>query len=199
MSTAAPAPCGQCGKPAIVQAGDVSLCVDCYYRLVVAQTLQLRNAAIGSNAAAQQVDFVSGLRNFTPRMQVPDLPPAPFTLNNIHVDRSTVGAINTGEVAKIDVSITLLQQAGNKDISEALRSLTQAIIDASEMPEDSKSQALDQVGYLSEQAAAAAKDRKPGMIRAALSAITQTATTVSAVATAWNAAEPILKAHFFGF
>jgi len=132
-------------------------------------------------------------------MQVPDLPPAPFTLNNIHVDRSTVGAINTGEVAKIDVSITLLQQAGNKDISEALRSLTQAIIDASEMPEDSKSQALDQVGYLSEQAAAAAKDRKPGMIRAALSAITQTATTVSAVATAWNAAEPILKAHFFGF
>ncbi len=199
MSTAAPAPCGQCGKPAIVQAAGVSLCVDCYYRLVVTQTLQLRNAAIGSNAAAQQMDFVSDLRNFTPRMQVPDLPPAPFTLNNIHVDRSTVGAINTGEVAKIDVSITLLQQAGNKDISEALRSLTQATIDASEMPEDSKSQALDQVGYLSEQAAAAAKDRKPGMIRAALSAITQTATTVSAVATAWNAAEPILKAHFFGF
>jgi len=45
--------------------------------------------------------------------------------------------------------------------------------------------------------AIAAKDRKPGMIRAALSAITQTATTVSAVATAWSAAEPILKAHFF--
>jgi hypothetical protein len=197
--SSAPAPCDQCGKPAIGQAGGVSLCVDCYYRLAVAQTLQLRNAAIGSNAAAQQLDFVTGLRNFTPRMQVPDLPPVPFTLNNIHVDRSTVGAINTGEIAKIDVSITVLQQAGNRDVSDALKALAQAVIDASDMPGDSKSQTLDQVGYLSEQATAAAKDRKPGMIRAALSAITQTATTVSAVATAWSAAEPILKAHFFGF
>jgi hypothetical protein len=129
-------------------------------------------------------------------MQVPDLPPVPFTLNNIRVERSTVGAINTGEVAKIDVSITVLQQAGNKDISEALKSLTQAIIDASDMPKDSKSQTLDQVAYLSEQATAASKDRKPGMIRAAFSAITQTATTVSAVATAWSVAEPILRAYF---
>ena len=181
------------GKPAVAEGGGVSLCVDCYYRLAVAQTLQLRNAAIGSNAAAQQMDFVTGLRNFTPSMQVPDLPPAPFTLNNIHIDRSTVGAINTGEVAKIDVSITVLQQAGNKEVSEALKALTQAIIDASDTTEDSKSQTLDQVGYLSEQATAAAKDRKPGVIRATLSAITQTATTVSAVATAWSAAEPILR------
>lgn len=192
------ASCGQCGKPAVATAGSVSLCVDCYYRLAVAQTLQLRNAAIGSNAAAQEMDFATGLRNLTPRMQVPDLPPAPFTLNNIHVDRSTVGAINTGEVAKIDVSITVLQQAGNQDVSDALKALTQAIVDASDMREDSKSQTLDQVGYLSEQAVAAAKDRKPGMIKAALSSITQTATTVSAVAAAWSAAEPVLKAHFFG-
>jgi hypothetical protein len=186
----------ECGKIVVAVAGDAGLCVDCYYRLAVAQTLQLRNAAIGANAAAAQMDWVSGLNNFTPRMQVPNLPPAPFTLNNIHVDRSTVGAINTGEVEKIDVSITVLQQAGNKDVSEALKALTQAVIDATDMPEDSKSQTLDQVGYLSEQATAAAKDRKPGVIKAALAGITATATTVSSVLTAWNAAEPVLKAHF---
>jgi hypothetical protein len=189
-------PCGQCGRPAVAQAGSVSFCVDCYYRLAVAQTLQIRNAAIATNAAAAEMDFVSGLRNFTPRMQVPDLPIAPLTLNNIRVDRSTVGAINTGEIAKIDVSITVLQQAGNKDVSEALKNLTQAIVDASDMPHHSKSSTLDQVAYLSEQAAAAAKDRKPGVIRATLTAITQTATTVSTVATAWSVAEPTLKAFF---
>ncbi len=194
--SSAPEPCGQCGKPAIGQAGGVPLCVDCYYRLAVAQTLQLRNAAIGANAAAQQLDFVTGLRNFTPRMQVPDVPPAPFTLNNIRVDRSTVSAINTGEVSKIDVSITVLKQAGNKDVSEALKSLTQAIVDASEMSNESKSQTLDQVAYLSEQAAAAATDRKPGMIKAACAALTQMATTTTALATAWKTAEPILRTHF---
>jgi hypothetical protein len=164
--------------------------------MAVAQTLQLRNAAIGSNAAAQQMDFVSGLRNLTPRMQVPDLPPAPLTLNNIRVDRSTVGAINAGEVAGIDVSITVLEQAGNKNVSEALKQLTQAIVDASDISKESKSQTLDQVAYLSEQAAAAAKDRKPGMIKAACAALTQVATTTTALATAWNAAEPILHGHF---
>ena len=190
--------CNQCGKASIAQAGGVSLCVDCYYRLAVAQTLQLRNAAIGSNAAAQEMDFISGFRNFTPRMQVPDLPRAPFTLNNIRVDRSTVGAINTGEIAKIDVSITVLKQAGNKDVGDALKALAQAIVDAPDMPEGVKSQTLDQVGYLGEQAAASAKERKPGMIRAALGAITQTAQTVSAVAAAWSVAEPVRKSHFFG-
>lgn len=191
-----PMSCGQCGKPSIGQVGSVFLCVDCYYRLTVAQTLQLRNAAIGANAAAQDIDFVSGLRNFTPRMQVPDLPPAPFTLNNIRVDGSTVGAINTGEVASIDVSITVLQQAGNKDVSEALKNLTQAILDAADIPSATKSQTLDQVAYLSEQAAAAAKDRKPGMIKAACAALTQVATTTTTLATAWNAAAPILQGFF---
>ncbi|MGD1014966.1 MAG: hypothetical protein ABR863_00790 [Roseiarcus sp.] len=142
------------------------------------------------------MDFVSGLRNLTPRMQVPDLPPAPLTLNNIRVDRSTVGAINAGEVAGIDVSITVLEQAGNKNVSEALKQLTQAIVDASDISKESKSQTLDQVAYLSEQAAAAAKDRKPGMIKAACAALTQVATTTTALATAWNAAEPILHGHF---
>jgi hypothetical protein len=119
-----------------------------------------------------------------------------LTLHNIRVDRSTVGAINTGEVAKIDVSITVLEQAGNKDVSEALRILAQAVVDASGMSDESKSQTLDQVGYLSEQAAAAAKDRKPGMIKAACAALTQVATTTTTLATAWNAVAPILHGHF---
>jgi hypothetical protein len=186
----------ECGKSAIVVCGAVNLCVDCYYRLTVAQTLQLRNAVMNMNHAAAEMDFVSGLRNFTPRMQVPDLPPAPMTLNNINVDRSVVGSINTGEVAAIDVSITYLNQAGNKDVSNVLKILTEAIVNTPAVAQSDKSNMLDQVAYLSEQAAAAAKDRKPGVIRAALGAMTQAAGTVSAVAAAWNAAEPVLKSHF---
>ena len=189
--------CGNCSaRPAVWKADDIALCVDCFYRFTVAQTLQLRNAVMGMNHAAAEMDFISGLPNFTPRMQVPDLPKAPMTLNNIHVDRSVVGSINTGEVEKIDVSITLLDHAGNKDVGNALRELTEAIVNASVMSSSDKSNMLDQVSYLSEQATAASKDRKPGMIRAALSAITSAAGAVTAVAGAWSITEPILKAHF---
>jgi hypothetical protein len=188
----------ECGRTSIVH-GDADLCVHCFYKLALAQTLQFRNAAIGANAAAADMDFISGIPGFTPRMQVPDLPRAPMTLNNINVDRSIVGAINTAEVGSIDVSITVLDQAGNKAVGEALKALTQAIVDA-DLPKDDKGAMIDQVAYLGEQAAAAAKDRKPGMIKAAFSALNdatlKTALTVSAVSTAWSAAAPILKGHF---
>ena len=121
---------------------------------------------------------------------------APMTLNNIRADRSTIGAINTAEVERIDVSITALEQVGKKELSEALKTISQAIVDATEMSKESKSQTLEQVSYLSEQAAAAAKDRKLGMIKAACAALTQVATTTTALATAWKAAEPILQGHF---
>lgn len=180
--------------------GATHLCVDCFYKLQVAQTLQLRNAAIGMNYAAREMDFVSGLPGFTPLMQVPELPKAPMTLNNIKVDNSVVGSINTGEVGTIDVSITVLEQAGNKELSEALKRLTEAVVNSA-LGKDDKDTLIDQVAYLSEQAASAAKNRKPGMIRAALNAIndtvTKTATTVTTVAAAWHVVGPIITEYFF--
>ncbi|NTG38804.1 hypothetical protein G6K91_31570 [Agrobacterium rhizogenes] len=189
----------ECGKTSVLE-GATHLCVDCFYKLQVAQTLQLRNAAIGMNYAAREMDFVSGLPGFTPLMQVPELPKAPMTLNNIKVDNSVVGSINTGEVGTIDVSITVLEQAGNKELSEALKRLTEAVVNSA-LGKDDKDTLIDQVAYLSEQAASAAKNRKPGMIRAALNAIndtvTKTATTVTTVAAAWHVVGPIITEYFF--
>jgi hypothetical protein len=186
----------ECGKMAIKSSGAIALCVDCYYKLTVAETMALRLGAIAMNHAADQMDSISGLRNFTPKMQVPDLPKGPIILNNIKVANSVVGAINTGDIQTIDVSITYLKNAGNSNVSNALTSLTQTIVNEDSLSKVEKNHLLDQVAYLSEQAAHAAKDRKPGMIKAALGAITQGAATVSAVAGAWQAAEPLLKGHF---
>ena len=49
---------------------------------------------------------------------------------------------------------------------------------------------IEQVAFLSEQAVAGAKDRKPGVIKATLGAVSQAAGSISAVAGAWQAAEP---------
>jgi hypothetical protein len=188
--------CCQCHKPAIAVSGGIALCVDCFYKLQVAQTLAARLAIINMNFAADQMDHVSGLKNFTPKMQVPDLPKGPIILNNIKVDNSVVGTINTGNVQTIDVSITYLENAGNTTVSNTLKLLTEAIANEGSISKVEKDHMLDQVAYLSEQAVNV-KDRKPGMIKAAFGALTQTANSVTAIATAWNAAEPLLK-NFFG-
>ncbi len=189
-------PCGQCGKPAVYAMGNVPLCVDCSYKAAVTQTLLLRNAAIGLNQAAAELDRVTGLRNFTPRMQVPDIPKAPIVMHNIHIADSVVGSINTGTVQTVDVSITYLKQAGNNEVADALRRLTEAIANEPSLPPDDKNDLLDQVAYLSDQASSAAKDRKRGTIKATFDAISQGAGAVAAIATAWNVAAPLLQALF---
>lgn len=186
------------GRPSIGTLDDLPLCVSCYYQLEVARTLAFRIQAIGLNHAAESLDFASGIPRFTPRIQVPDIPRGPVILNNIKVDNSVVGAINTGNVQAIDVSITYLKEAGNDRISAALKALAEAIANAAAMPAPEKNQLLDQVAFLSEQAVLAAKDRRPGMIQAAFAAVTQGAGAVVAVSSAWQVAEPLLRS-VFGF
>lgn len=188
--------CSQCPRPAIVSINGLPLCVSCNYQWEVAQTLAFRIQAIGLNHAAASMDSITGLGHITPRMQVPDIPHGPVVLNNIQVDNSVVGSINTGNVHSIDVSVTVLKEAGNEQISEALKALAEVIANDKTMPANDKNQMLDQVAYLGEQAVAAAKDRRPGIVKATFASVAQGAGTVTAVATAWQAAAPLLKNYF---
>jgi hypothetical protein len=177
--------CSQCGKTAIGKVGDLPICIDCYTKL---QT---------TNLVVRTLESIAGVRpGLFPRIQIPPLPSAPFTLNNIKIDNSVVGAINTGNVQTIDVSLSYLHQGGNDKARDALKALTEAILGASSIDHAQKNELLEQVAFLSEQAVAGAKDRKPGVIKATLGAVSQAAGSISAVAGAWQVAEPILSALF---
>ena len=189
--------CSQCDRLAIETVNDTPLCVSCHYQFIVTQTLICRNYAIGLNYFSAEMDSITGLRLSNP-MQVPDIPKGPFILNNIKVDNSVVGSINTGNVEKIDVSISVLKGAGNKEASAALKTLAEAIANSPAVPDADKDMMLDQVAYLSEQAVVAAKDRRPGVIRAAFASITLSSAAVTTISTAWQAAEPLLRS-LFGF
>ena len=188
--------CGQCGKPAIYHhVSGVPLCVDCYYRFTVAETLQFRMNAAMANHAMDQMDEMSGISSGG-RIVLPPIPQPPFTLNNIKLDNSVVGAINTGTVKSIDVNLTHLHNAGNDRAGDALAKLTEAILSSDMLDPKQKNEMAEQVAFLSEQAVAAAQDRKPGVIRATMDALRQAAGTVVSVAGAWNAAEPIVRQVF---
>jgi hypothetical protein len=159
--------------------------------------MAFRLNAIAMNHAVEEMYDTVGLPYTGPRMQVPEIPKGPPIFNNIKLDNSVVGSINTGNVQAIDVNLTYLQSAGNDKASAALKALTEAIINDPSINDRQKNELLDQVTFLSEQTVAGAKDRKPGLIKATFSALFEAARTVSSVAGAWQAAEPILK-NLFG-
>jgi len=104
-----------------------------------------------------------------------------------------VGSINTGAVQTIDVSITYLKNAGSDKASIALKELAETIANDATCPDTEKNQMLDQVAFLGEQAVAGAKDRRPGLIKATFAALSNAASSVSALADAWVKAEAVIK------
>jgi hypothetical protein len=66
-----PLPCGHCGKPPVASVGSVNLCVDCWHKYQIAQTLNFRVHAIKMNYAMDEMDYLSGTPREGPRMQLP--------------------------------------------------------------------------------------------------------------------------------
>jgi len=183
---------------AVHKAGGQGLCVSCWHQFEVARTLALRISAIGMNLALDEMAHVSGLpRSMAgPRMQVPEIPQGPPIFNNIKVENSSVGAINTGTVQAIDVTLTYLHSGGNDKARDALKALIEAILSASALSADQKNELVDQVAYLAEQAAAPVRDRKPGVIKSTIVAVRSCAQGVADIASAWQSAESVLKGLF---
>ena len=111
-----------------------------------------------------------------------------ITLNNIKIDRSTIGVLNTGQmqgVERIDVNISRLGQTQQTDAAEAFRALTEAIVSSGEISKEQRSELVEQLQELSSQALLPPAQRKTGVIRAVLTGLSSTLNTVSALATIW--------------
>jgi hypothetical protein len=111
----------------------------------------------------------------------------------VHISGGTFHQSQIG----IGDQITQMQRVDiENDIGKALMALTQAITNEHSLSISEKEALLDQIAYLNEQTAHPVKDRKTGVIKATLGAVSQIASTVSTVAAAWQTAEPLLKLHF---
>jgi hypothetical protein len=155
-------------------------------------TEQLRHAMAMQNQAAAALESIPGVRpGLFPRITIPPTPSAPITFNN-----SVVGAVNTGVVRDIEVNLTHLQNSGNDKATDALKALTEAILRDPSADNTQKNDLVEHIAFLNEQAVLPAKDRKPAVIKTTLGTLTQAAGTVTAMAGAWQVAEPILKTLF---
>lgn len=98
--------CAQCNKIAIFVVGDgkVPLCIDCYLKLQQAIELEDRRLKEMMNYLTDHIEAAIGLYGILPRFPTsrPIVRQGPLTLNNININRSTIGTINTGEIKNLD-------------------------------------------------------------------------------------------------
>lgn len=194
--------CSQCDNQAMWQVEGNPLCLRCYSQFIEVNTKQIRVLASLANQAVDDMEAIAGLPHGSlgERLHIPPSPPTintgPNTYNNIQVDNSVVGSINTGSIKKLDIMMSAMQGEDNQELADMFQNLTQAILDATDLEQSDKDSALECLSFLSEEACTPETNRRLTMGRAAISKLEQILSNVGSMASVWSVAKPWLDPLF---
>lgn len=168
------AACSQCGKPAMFNRVGHLLCVDC--NLKVEQAWQIRDAALKQqmNFLLDQADALTGLYGVTPRYEInrPLIHQGPMNFHSINVDRSVVGAINTGKVKNMEVALNNIHAKNeNAELENALKEFTEAVLRERSLSVKAKDDTVEQLSVLAAQVAMREESRVKIVMKALITSI----------------------------
>lgn len=123
-------------------------------------------------------------------------------MTEINISNSTIGILNTGQmknIENININIEKLNETGADAVAEALKNVTAAVAESSELLADAKSDALEQLENLSEQATLPKAERsKPGVLKAVFTTLNVALAAGGSIAGIWATGGPAIQ-KFFGF
>ena len=190
--------CSQCDTPAMK---NNSLCVDCHFKLQQARTLEYARLAAPANQAVDDMENIAGLRpgSLGGRLPIPKpttINAGQTTYNNIHVDNSVVGAINTGNIKKLDILLSAMRSNNNQELAHVLEALTHVILDTPDLRLSDKDSALEWLSFLSNQSLTQETERQSTIGKTAISTLEKILSNTGSIASIWSAAKPLLDALF---
>jgi hypothetical protein len=203
--------CFNCGNRATHRYGNRLFCVDCADKISRIAERQKQEQFLESIQRANMMNFILeqaeslsvGQPGFLRRMPIPQIAPTTvvggITLNNIHVDRSSVGILNAGQmegIQRIDINISRLDKTSDPSIAEALKALTQAVLSDQAISTEQRDDLLDQLHGLSDQALLPPEKRKSGVIKAIITGLAGGLNAVSGLATIWSTWGGTIRTHF---
>jgi len=192
--------CYQCSNPAMYQVGEqkIPLCLDCYFKYSQIVQRDLENNERMMNYLSDQIAASVGMPPMGPRF-----PPRPqpvhigdVKLNNISVNNSVVGTINTGSIGSIDQSISVLNQLGEPSLADAIKGLSEAILQSGDLSRNQRNELVEILSVLAKEAATPQEARQSTVAQTLLDKamkITSLANDITDVCQKWW---PVLLAAF---
>lgn len=194
--------CSQCGKSAVCEVGTSPLCVDHYEALRRAELMAQQALNIKWNQAAALLNEINAQLDRSmpfgpPHARMPLIPTPSFSGGNptyISVTGGTVGAINTGTIEHLNVTIRDLAQMGQTALADAVRELSQVVVDDPNLSKDEKDEVLEQVEVLASQASVPPQERSLGVLKGLVRAIPAALTASKDALDVWDKVSPGLRA-----
>lgn len=194
--------CFQCSNPAMYQVGkqSIPLCLDCYFKYSQIQQREVENNERMLNYLSDQMAASVGMPPMGPRFPTRPQPVvvAGAKLNNIHVSNSIVGTINTGSIGTVDQSISALVQVGEPALAEALKSLSEAVLQSGDLTRNQRNEVIEALSVIAKEAATPREARQNTVAQSMLEKamkITALANDISDVCKKWW---PVLVTAFSG-
>jgi hypothetical protein len=122
-------------------------------------------------------------------------------VNVVNISGGNFGALNIGGVQtiqSIDMKIgQLLAQPDARDLAEALRQLTEAVIaEPAGTPGLTQEELLEQIEGLGEQATRPPENRKRGIVKATFESVAAACNAVNGLAGVWRICGPTIRGFF---
>ena len=192
------AKCGQCGKQAIYSLDGALLCIDCFLKYQQAMALEEDRLVRQMNYLTASMEQAAGLPGALPRYEVrkPVVQQGPVTLNNINVDNSVVGAINTGQVQQIDVAMSHLRSEGDAELATAIKDFTEATMRQADLDIATKNAVVEQVSFLAAQSTLPEERRSASVAKAVLACVRESVALASGLVALWDKLAPLFHRFF---
>lgn len=175
--------------------------------IILALDSEIQAAGVDRNKLKLQIyDYLkkNGMSDFAELLMIFDvvvranMNNQPNVTYNFH--NSPIAMANFGtQIGSISASLTVVGENDkrSKDFSAALKQLTEAVVNSTELKDEQKKEALDALSFVGKQAEEPPDRRQIGVLRPVLEAIPKILSSGSALVTLWHTFGPHLI-HFFG-
>jgi len=196
--------CSQCENEAFFTVGEedkqAPLCIDHYtkfFNVIKQRDIMLKQEM---NWLEDYMQYTIGLSPSPPRYDVTQVHSTINTgdvvLNNISVDRSVIGVVNTGNVEKIDSAITIMKESGEEELSVAIQSLSEAVLTNQEADSEVKKEILDILSVLSSQAVMPTDSRNSSAMQILIKRLGNLVNSIKTLGGIWDTVSQFIENAF---
>ena len=167
--------CSQCRQAtAVFELNGQPICVHC--NLKAQQAFQIHDNMLKEqyNHLLDEAEMVTGLYGVMPRLPIqrPVIHQGSMTFHNIKVDNSVVGAINTGNVKKMEVALNNIHtHNANPELESALKEFTEAVVRETKLSAETRDDVVEQLSVLAAQLARPKESRVTIVMKALVTSI----------------------------
>jgi hypothetical protein len=199
--------CSQCEKTSFLEVMEQPLCLSCWKIFSEENRASTEQKMRVSNYLLDEIAVMSGL---PPSMIGAKYAPPPVMyqtvlkgvkLQHIQIENTAAGVLNfgtiNGSLQNIDATLDLLERDKSlKEVVEAIKVLSEAVVNSLELAKESKDEALQMISGILEQARLPREKRRPAVIKSLMGSIGASLNGFASLISIWEWAQPIILRIF---